>query len=186
LHHRRCTGVARLGEELWIEAGEGGGGRAAVAVSVEHGNNTRHVITLCITHQLCWREREKEIPPHCSSCALHPQQTPKVFPPPSLDHESKFRDQVSCFLQTFRPSFLLSTNFQIKIVFFSQKSSRARFSVFYKFLEQFFFLVFCKLFPEQVVFIFPLKFFSRASSFCCLQIISRAILFFLFSAIDKL
>jgi hypothetical protein len=41
-------------------------------------------------------------------------------------------------------------------------------------------LVFCKLFPEQVVFIFSLKFFSRASSFCCLQIISRAIFLIFF------
>jgi len=124
---------------------------------------------------------ERDISPR-TAAAVHctANKPPKVFPPPSSNHESKFRDQVSCFLQIFRPSFLLSANFQIKIVFFLQKSSKARFSVFCKFLEQVFFLVFCKLFPEQVVFIFSLKFFSRASSFCCLQIISRAIFLIFF------
>ncbi len=153
---------------------------------MEHGNNTRHVITLCITHQLCWRERERERSPR-TAAAVHctPSKPPKVFPPPSSDHESKFQYQVSCFLQTFRPSFLLSTNFQIKIVFFLQKSSKARFSVFCKFLEQIFFLVFCKLFPEQVVFIFSLNFFPEQVVFVVYKLFLEQF-FFLFSTTVKL
>lgn len=136
-------------------------------------------------HTPALSERERERSPR-PAAAVHctPSKPPKVFPPPSSDHESKFRDQVSCFLQTFRPSFLLSANFQSKIYFFFlQKNSRARFSVFCKFPEQVFFLVSanyfqskwffffpCNFFPEQVVFVFcklfPEQFFIY---FCFLQ-----------------
>jgi hypothetical protein len=54
---------------------------------------------------------------------------------------------------------LLSTNFQIKIVFFLQKSSRARFSVFYKFLEQVFFFGFLQIISRASFFYFFLEFF---------------------------
>jgi hypothetical protein len=128
---------------------------------VEYGNNTCHVITLCITHQLCRRERERSPRP---AAAVHctPSKPPKVFPPPSSDHESKFRDQVSCFLQTFRPSFLLSANFQSKIYFFFlQKKLQSKVFCFLQISRASFFLGFCKLFPEQVVFFFPCNFFPE-------------------------
>jgi hypothetical protein len=71
---------------------------------------------------------EREISPR-TAAAVHctANKPPKVFPPPSSNHESKFRDQVSCFLQIFRPSFLLSANFQIKIFFFCKKAPKQGF-----------------------------------------------------------
>jgi hypothetical protein len=60
--------------------------------------------SLSISHTSSVEERERS-PRTAAAVHCTPSKPPKVFPPPSY-HESKFRDQVSCFLQTFRPSWM--------------------------------------------------------------------------------
>ncbi len=118
--------------------------------------------SLSVSHTSSAGERERD-PPPCSSCALHPQQTPQGFS----------TSIIRSWKQVSRPSFLFSANIQTKFFafckfpeqdcfFFCKKTPEQDFLFSANFHSKLFFLVFCKLFPEQVVFFFFLAIFFQS------------------------